>query len=57
LLPGCEGGAAAHLGVSASVHSGNLVCGGNSQRVHSKQGVMPGRITLRMTEGEDGDGR
>jgi len=32
------------LGVSASVHSGNLVCGGNSQSVQSKQGVSPGMI-------------
>ena len=37
----------AHLGVSASVHSGNLVCGGNSHSVHSKQGVMPGISTLQ----------
>ena len=36
---------AARLGVSASVQSGNLVCGGNSQSVQSKQGVTPGRIT------------
>ena len=35
-----------HRGVSASVHSGNLVCGGNSQSVHSKQGVTPGMSTL-----------
>ena len=27
------------------MQSGNLVCGGNSQSVHSKQGVTPGRIT------------
>ena len=37
----------AHRGVSASVHSGNLVCGGKSQSVHSKQGVTPGMSTLR----------
>lgn len=35
----------AHRGVSASVHSGNLVCGGNSHSVHSKHGVTPGRMT------------
>lgn len=35
-------GARSHLGVSARVQSGNLVWGGNSQRVHSKQGVTPG---------------
>lgn len=35
----------AYLGVSASVQSGNFVCGGNSHSVHSKQGVKPGRIT------------
>lgn len=34
------------LGVSARVHSGNLTCGGKSQMLHSKQGVIPGRITL-----------
>ena len=34
------------LGVSARVQSGNLVWGGKSQRVHSKQGVYPGRMTL-----------
>jgi len=34
-----------HLGVSASVHRGNLVWGGNSHNVHSKQGVKPGRMT------------
>ena len=36
---------AAVRGVSASVHSGNLVCGGNSHIVHWKHGVKPGRIT------------
>lgn len=35
----------AHLGVSASVHSGNLTCGGKSHRVHSKHGVKPGMMT------------
>lgn len=35
-----------HLGVSARVQSGNFVWGGNSHRVHSKQGVTPGRMTL-----------
>lgn len=35
----------AHLGVSASVHRGNFVCGGNSHSVHSKHGVTPGRMT------------
>lgn len=34
-----------HLGVSASVHKGNLVWGGNSHNVHSKHGVTPGRMT------------
>ena len=34
-----------HLGVSARVQRGNLVCGGKSQSVHSKQGVTPGSIT------------
>ena len=38
-------GTAPHLGVSARVQSGNLVCGGNSHSVQSKQGVMPGRMT------------
>lgn len=36
----------AHRGVSASVHSGNLVWGGKSHSVHSKQGVTPGISTL-----------
>ncbi len=36
---------AAVRGVSASVHSGNLVCGGNSHIVHWKHGVKPGRMT------------
>ena len=35
-----------YLGVSASVHRGNLTWGGKSHSVHSKQGVMPGYITL-----------
>jgi len=39
------GGVAPHRGVSASVQSGNLVCGGKSQSVQSKQGEMPGRMT------------
>ena len=34
-----------YLGVSARVQRGNLVCGGNSQSVQSKQGVSPGMIT------------
>lgn len=34
-----------HLGVSARVQRGNLVCGGNSQSVQSKQGVSPGMMT------------
>lgn len=37
---------AAVLGVSANVHNGNLTCGGNSQMVHSKHGVIPGIIIL-----------
>jgi len=41
-----RGGGGADRGVSARVHSGNLVCGGNSQSVHSKQGVKPGMMTL-----------
>lgn len=41
-----------HRGVSASVHSGNLVCGGKSHSVHSKQGVSPGRMTLGVVWGE-----
>ena len=36
---------AGERGVSASVHSGYVVCGGNSHSVHSKQGVMPGTMT------------
>ena len=36
---------AAERGVSASVHSGNLVCGGKSQSVQWKHGVMPGSST------------
>ena len=35
----------ARLGVSARVQRGNLVCGGNSQSVQSKQGVSPGMMT------------
>ena len=35
----------ADLGVSASVQSGNLTCGGKSHRVHSKHGVKPGIMT------------
>lgn len=35
----------AYLGVSANVHKGNLVCGGNSHSVHSKHGVTPGSMT------------
>ncbi len=45
-LPITEGGVEADRGVSARVHSGNLVCGGNSQSVQSKQGVKPGMMTL-----------
>jgi len=37
---------AAVLGVSASVHNGNFTCGGKSQMLHSKHGVVPGIITL-----------
>lgn len=37
---------AAFLGVSARVHKGNFTWGGNSQIVHSKHGVTPGKITL-----------
>ena len=37
---------AAFRGVSASVHSGYLVCGGKSHMVHWKQGVTPGKMTL-----------
>ena len=48
-MHGCSMGAwvhgDAHRGVSASVQSGNLVWGGKSHSVHSKQGVWPGRIT------------
>lgn len=40
-----QGGLGVYLGVSAKVQRGNLVCGGNSQSVQSKQGVSPGIIT------------
>jgi hypothetical protein len=44
--PACTAGNwTVYLGVSASVHSGNLVCGGKSHSVHSKQGVWPGMMT------------
>jgi hypothetical protein len=36
---------AGERGVSASVQSGYVVCGGNSHSVHSKQGVIPGTMT------------
>jgi hypothetical protein len=37
---------AAERGVSASVHSGNVTCGGKSQSVQSKHGDWPGKMTL-----------
>lgn len=37
---------AAVLGVSARVHKGNLTWGGKSHMLHSKQGVIPGIMTL-----------
>lgn len=37
-----------YLGVSAIVQRGNFTWGGNSHKVHSKQGVIPGKITLEF---------